>query len=65
LISRALAAPSALQHFPAEAPLLPAFAPLLAPIALSYRRRWTPDGAAVRASTSFSPPHFRRPPPHS
>jgi hypothetical protein len=63
LIAEALAAPIASQHFPSETPLLFAVALLLAPIAWFCFRISMPDRAEVYASSHFSPPLFRRPPP--
>lgn len=63
LIAQALAAPHS-QHFPAEIPLLFAVALLLAPLAPYAFRESTLDRIKVHAPSSFSPPMFRRPPPH-
>lgn len=64
LIAQALAAPVP-QHLPAELPLLLALALLLAPLAQFALRESTRDGITVHVSSSFTPPMFRRPPPHS
>ena len=65
LIAQVLAAPAASQYFPSEAPLLFAVALLLMPIGSCYFRKSAHDGTEVYASSSISPPLFRRPPPQS
>jgi hypothetical protein len=62
LIDQFLAGPAS-QHVPAEPSLLFAIALLLTPMASLCFRISTPDGAEVCASSRFSLPLFRRPPP--
>jgi hypothetical protein len=64
LIARALAAPVS-QRLAADPSLLLAVALLLAPKAPFAFRESARDRIKVYASSSFSPPMFRRPPPHS
>jgi hypothetical protein len=61
LIAQALAAPASL-HFPVESPLLLATAFLLATFVFRMTKS---DRITVNPPSSFSPPLFRRPPPHS
>ena len=64
LIAQALATPMS-QHLPADPPLLLAVAPLLALRSPFAFRESAADSIKAYASSSFSPPMFRRPPPHS
>jgi hypothetical protein len=62
LIAQALTSPAASQHFPAEAPLLAIALQLALPVRIDVHKPGH-HRTKVRATFSFSPPLFRRPPP--